>query len=213
MDLRQRIDTFFTQYKRQVYKKRELLIRADDDPSGIFYLTKGRVKMFAISQKGEEVILTIFKPGSFFPMFWALNDSPNHYYFEAMEEVEVWKAPKGDVISFLKESPDVLYDLLQRLYRGLDGVLIRMVHLMGGSAYIRLVHEIVINAKRFGKESEENFVTIEISEIELAKQTGLTRETISREIKILKEKGLIDFSKNTLVIPDLNRFYKELEQF
>lgn len=197
-----KIGQFFTQYKDQQYKKGELLIRADDAPAGIFYLTEGRVKKYAISQKGEEVILNIFKPIAFFPMNWAVNGSGNQYYFEALTDVVVWRAPAAEVVAFVKREPDVLYDLLQRVYRGTDGMEIRMAYLMAGSAYTRLVTELIISAKRFGRKDGKR-LTLEITEPDLAAQTGMTRETISREIKKLKEKGAVEVLKNKLVITDL----------
>jgi len=197
-----KIGYFFTQYKEQEYKKGELLIRADDTPAGIFYLTEGRVKKYAISQKGEEVILNIFKPIAFFPMNWAVNGNGNQYYFEALTDVCVWRAPREDVVGFVKRESDVLFDLLQRVYRGTDGMEMRMAYLMAGSAYTRLVTELIISAKRFGKKEGER-ITLEITEPDLAAQTGMTRETISREVKKLKEKGAVEVLKNKLVITDL----------
>lgn len=205
--------SFFSQFKQYSYKKGEILIRADDTPSGVFYLEEGRVKMYAISKKGEEVILTIFKQGSFFPMNWALNNTPNPYFFEALDDITVLKASPVKVEHFLMEHPEVMKDLLRRVYRGLDGLLVRMAHLMGGSAYLRLTHEILIHAERFGKKDEANQIVLDISEVDLAKQTGLTRETVSREIRHLKNKGIVELSKNQLIIKDNHAFLHELEEF
>ena len=41
----QKLENFFKQYKYQVYKKGEVLIRVDDDPDGVFHLTSGTVKV------------------------------------------------------------------------------------------------------------------------------------------------------------------------
>ena len=54
--LASKIDAFFNKFKHQVYKKGEILIRADDNPSGIFYLKSGGVKEYCISKKGEEIV-------------------------------------------------------------------------------------------------------------------------------------------------------------
>src|SRR5664279_1714395 len=136
-----KLKAFFTQFKRQEYKKGEILVRADDDPAGIFYLTQGNVKMYIITAKGDEIVLNIFKPISFFPMSWAVNNTKNTYYYEAMTEVSFWKVPKENVKSFLDANPDVIYDLLQRVYRGVDGLLSRMSYLMSGNAHTRLITE------------------------------------------------------------------------
>lgn len=98
MNISQKLENFFKQFKHQVYEKGEVLIRVDDDPDGIFYLTSGTVKEYAISKKGEELVINVFKPISFFPMSWAINQTPNAYYFEALEDLEVWKAPREKVV-------------------------------------------------------------------------------------------------------------------
>ena len=207
--LAKKVEAFFIQYKHQVYKKGEILIRADDNPQGIFYLKKGYVKKYAISKKGDEFVVNLFKPIVFFPMSWAINETPNEYFYEAITDVSVWKAPREDVVSFIKSNPDVLYDLMGRVYRGTDGMLTRMIYMMSGNAYGRLIAELISYSKRFGKK-DGNKVKIKISEVDLAAQSGLTRETISREMKVLKDKGLVTLSKHMLVIQDLHSLEEEL---
>lgn len=203
-----KVDDFFTKYKQQTYKKGEVLVRADDDPIGIFYLKEGFVKQYAISKKGDELVINVFKPISFFPMSWAINQTKNDYFFEAVTDLVIWRAPREEVVSFVKDNPDVLFDLLRRVYKGTDGVLTRMAYLMSGNAYARLITELLIYARRFGKE--QKMVGITISEKDLAAQSGMTRETASREMKILKDKGLIVLRGNNLVIKDVQSLESEL---
>lgn len=205
----QKLDNFFKQYKHYVYKKGEILIRVDDEPGGVFYLTRGNVREYAISKKGEELVINIFKPVSFFPMSWAINQTPNPYYYEALEEVEIWKAPREEVIKFIKANPDVLYDLMSRVYKGTDGILMRLVYLMSGEAYSRVVTELLIAAKRFGKQDGSE-LKLHVSEKDIAAQAGMARETVSREMKILKDKGLVTFSKNQLVVKNISNLENEL---
>lgn len=206
-----KLETFFKQFKQYQYKKGEIIIRADDNPLGIMYLVSGSIRKYAISQKGDELVVNIFKPLSFFPMSWAINDSKNDYFYDAVTDVELWRAPKDEVLTFIKTNPDVLYDLMSRVYHGSDGMLSRMTYLMAGNAYGRLITEILIHAKRFGKKEKDNAISVVISEKELAAQSGMTRETVSREIRILKQKNLIEYQKNHLVIVDLAKLEAELE--
>jgi len=204
-------ETFFAQFTHSTYKKGEILIRADDDPGGIFYLVSGNVRKYAISQKGDELVVNIFKPISFFPMSWAINSEHNEYFYDALTPVECYRAPKEKVVEFIKNNPDVLYDLMSRVYKGTDGLIRRMTYLMAGNAYARLITELIIHAKRFGSTSTDSMTyEILISEKELASQIGMTRETVSREMKLLKDKGLITFTKNLLTITNMEKLEKEL---
>jgi len=204
-----KIETFFTQFKHITYKKGEIIIRADDDPSGIFYLVSGNVRKYAISNKGDELVVNIFKPISFFPMSWAINNEHNEYFYDALTPLEIYRAPKEKVVEFIKNNPDVLYDLLSRVYIGTDGLTRRMTYLMAGNAYARLVTELIIHAKRFGKKTSTK-IEVTVSEKELATQSGMTRETVSREMKVLKDRKLVTFAKNILTIKNIEELEKEL---
>ena len=207
------IDNFFRQFKKQTFRKGEIIIRADDDPSGIYYITEGVVKKYAISHKGEELIVNLFKPHAFFPMSWAMNKSPNTFFYEAMTDVTVWKAPGDEVIKFIKNNPDILYDLMQRVYRGTDGMLMRMVYLMSGSAYTRLITELLIVARRFGTMDEKTqSVEARITEKDLGAQAGMTRETVSREMKRLKDQGLLEFDHGKVTIFNLTKLEQQLSE-
>lgn len=205
-----KIDDFFSSFGIHRYKKGELLIRADDPPSGIFYLKEGFVREYAISKKGDELVLNIFQPISFFPMSWAINQEPNRYFFEAMSDVEVRRASREAVVTFIKDNPDVLYDLMSRVYRGTEGLLTRMTYLLSGNASTRLITELLIYAKRFGKGKDT--VELLITEKDLAAQSGITRETVSREIKFLKEKKLISLKGHTLVINNIHLLEEEIAE-
>lgn len=207
----QKLENFFSQHKHQLYKKGEILIRADDEPAGVFYLKTGIVKEYTISKKGEELVINIFKPQSFFPMSWAVNNSKNMYYYEAITDSEVWRSPRDTTLTFIKQNPDVLYDLLKRVYIGLDGLLLRMVYLMSENAQDRLLTELVIQGKRFGRKLADNAIELKITEKDLASQSGMTRETVSRVIKVLKDKNLITFQKGVLHILDIKLLESELD--
>jgi len=204
-----KIDEFFLKYKQQKYKKGEILVMAGDDPSGIFYLKEGVVKKYAISSKGDEMIVNVFKAISFFPMSWAINKTSNAYFYEALTNLNVYRAPHDVVNNFIKHEPDVMYDLLSRVYRGTEGILTRMTYLMSGNANGRLITELIIQAKRFGKK-KENGIEVKTSEKDIAAQSGMTRETVSREMRVLKDKGLVTFSKNILLIHSMQKLEDQL---
>lgn len=200
--VRVKIEGFFSKYHKQEYKKGEILIRADDIPPGVFYLKEGVVRVYVISKGGEELTLNIFKPVSFFPMSWVVNDSFNRHYYEAMSKLVVYRAPKEAVLAFINKEPEVLYDLIQRIYRGLDGYMLRVEQLLSRNAQGRIITELLIYAKRFGQEHKKKTLRVKmgITQKELAAQTGMARETVNREIQSLKKKGVVDLSKKILTI-------------
>lgn len=173
------------------------MIRADEEPAGIFYLESGQVRQFYLTPLGEEVVVNIFNVASFFPMSWAINETANDYYFQVMSPVKIRRAPADEVLNFVKTNPEILFDLLGRVYRGTDGLQLRLRQLMSGSAQDRLLTELSIAGARFGKlDRRSGKVSINLTERDLAAQTGLSRETVSREISKLKRAGLVSLSRH-----------------
>ncbi len=210
-DPSKKIDQFFSSGRRLAYKKNDLILQPEIEPSGVFYIKKGLVKMTAISAGGEEVVINTFKSGAFFPIGWMLNDTPNSYFYQAGEESEVFKMPKTEVRKFLESEPDILFDLMKRIYKGLDGYFMRMQYLMAGNAYSRLITELIILAKRFGQKTKgSDQILLKTTEKDLAAQTGITRETVSREFKKLIDKNIISFQTEHLIIKSLGDLEKEL---
>lgn len=206
----QKVFNFFKGYKSHLYKKSDIFIQPHTSPAGIFFIESGKVKKYTVSQKGNELTLNLYQEGSFFPMSWVINNTENEYYFEAVTDSLLWCAPREAVLSFVKQEPDVLYDLLSRVYKGADGMTTRMIYHMAGNAYVRLVSEIVIQAKRFGRINTQGAIELATSETELASQAGIARETVSREMKTLKEKGLVTFTKNIICLKQLDKLEEEL---
>jgi CRP/FNR family transcriptional regulator len=209
-DIAQKIDEHLSKYPKRTYPKGQILLFADEDPEHVYYIVKGRVRQYDVSYRGDEVIVNMYKPPAFFPMNWAINRTPNKYFFKTEEETEVHIVPADDALAFIKENPDVLLDLLGRLYKGMDGLLGRVVHLMSGSAKSRLTYELIIECRRFGKKQDDGSYKLSASEIDMGARAGLSRETVSREIRKLKDQGLVEIVRDGIKLPDLAKLEKAL---
>lgn len=210
-DVTQKIESFFNSYRLRKYAKGQVLILNGEDTNYIYYLVSGKVKQYDVSYRGDEVILNVFKPPAFFPMSIAINKAPNPYIYEAESDIEIRQAPADEVVAFIKANPDVMFDLLSRLYRGVDGMLGRMAQLMANSAKSRLMYELALEANRFGEKKHDTYV-LAINEKELGARSGLSRETVSREMHKLIAEKLVEFKGKQLVINNLPALEKKLSQ-
>lgn len=208
--IQKKLDLFFSQYKKLSYKKGDILIQIDETQPPIYYLTRGTVKQYSLSTHGIEQTLTLYKPGAFFPLLTATSGLPNSFYFEAIDDVTVWQAPYKKVVIFLKKEPDVLYDLVSRLYLGMHGLLTRIEYLLTGSAYQKVIFTILNASSRFGEQKSAGIV-LRITHRDIASFSGLTIETISRESQKLQKKGLIENKNHIIVIKNSKLLEKELQ--
>ena len=208
-----KLENFLAQFPGQTYKKGDIIIEADKPPAGIFYIQSGIIRQYFLTESGEEITLNLYKPHSFLPMAWAIGNLANEHFYEALTSVTVKRAPKEPFLSFLKKEPEILYDLLRRVYVGIEGLWLHLESLTSGNSYTKLVTSLVILAKRFGKvDKHDVIVELKLNETDIASYSGMARETASRELQKLKKQALVSFDKGLLVIHNFEKMKNILMQ-
>ena len=195
-----RIASHFSSCTQEEFAKGDIIVQSGESPHGVIYLEKGIVEEYDITPEGAKVIVNVFKAGSFFPMSWAINKTPNRYFFAAQTDCTVRTDPAERTISFLQDNSDILYDLLARVFKGTDAILRRLVHATSSVSSKRLMFELLLEAYRFGKDIGEGQKQISIRQNVLAARSGLARETVSRELQQLEKHGYILRYKQGMVI-------------
>lgn len=208
---RQAIEDFFEQYSLKRYKKGHILVLAGEATDHAYYLVEGKVKLYDITYRGDEIIIHHYPPRSFFPLSLVLNPTPTRYIYEASSDVVIRQAPAAAIRLFLEEHPAVVYDLLTDVYETVDTILERMVHFIASSAKNRLVYSLIMECRQFGVRQDDGSYVVSVSEKELGARAGLSRETVSREAKMLKIAKLIEVQHSTITIPNLKRLERYLE--
>lgn len=212
--LSSQLDEFFQHTPLYFYKKRVMILHPNDTPKSVFYIKNGYVRVFRLTEDGEELTMTILKPKDFFPLSYGFNRTINCYYLEAITPLEIWRAPQEDFLKFVSTKPDIMYDLTIRIMERYDGVFSRMEYLVLSNAYIKVATTLLVCAKRFGKLSGDNEIVIEVplTHRDIATLVGITRETTSLEMKKLEKQGFLGRAGRLLTIKNIERFEKEISQ-
>lgn len=209
------LEEFFSNYQHRSIKKGETIINSEEDPLGVYFLKKGYARLNSISPDGQELTLNIFKPGSYFSMMWAIAEIPNNYYFQAMTDIEVYQAPKEPTIKFLKDNPEILFELTSRILVGLAGTLGTMESLLFGKANNKIASVLLTCVKRFGEKTENGqwLINLPLTHQDIANLAGLTRETTSLEMEKLAAKGIIDNQHKSIIIKNYEGLEDEAQVY
>lgn len=203
-------DNFFARYPLQEFDKGQIFIYAGDSLANVYQIVSGRARKYDITAQGEEVTINIFQPPIYFPMVWAVTKTPNRYFYEAITPISVRVAPVNDVVQFLKSNADITYDLLGQMYLHYDELQLRLAHILGGDSYSRVSFELIIACKKFGELQKDGSYIVDMHENDLARQAGLSRETVNRELVKLKKANLIKINHRHLVVTKLLRLEAKL---
>lgn len=186
------------------------MLRSDDTPQGVYFITKGFVRFYSLSKEGEELTLLIFKPHDFFPVRWAITGKPLYYSYETMTPVEAIRAPREAFVTYLKHNPEVLFQITGSILIRLNNTFERMKYLVYGNAYAKVASMLVLCAQRYGKQNNlETILEVPLTHHDIATLIGLTRETVSVEMGKLVKRGMIRDLGKHVCITDLDRLKEE----
>jgi CRP-like cAMP-binding protein len=205
------LDTFYSHYPLKHYKKGHVFILPGETIEYAYQLVEGKVKVYDVSYRGDEIIITNRIPPAIFPMSLVVNHAPTRYIYEASTDITIRQAPTEDMRKFLDAHPPVVLELLSSLYSILDSVLERMVHYIASNAKNRLIYAIISECKEFGSLDEDNVYRIDVNEKELGSRAGLSRETVSREARALKRLKILEVHHNYMLISNFSQLERYLE--
>ncbi len=204
--IKKKVELFFCKYAKLTFSEGAVILRADQPAPGIFYIKKGLIKQYVISDKGAVLTINIFRPGSFFLMMWAINNTPNSFFFETLEDAEVYRAPLKDTREFVKSHPDVLYELTSRILSGLSGIIKRLQFLAFDDADTKLQTLFSYLAKTYGQKKDDQYsINLPLTHKDIATWIGTSRETASFKMEEMRRKGLISYKHHQYIVKDLKK--------
>ncbi|MDO9528837.1 MAG: Crp/Fnr family transcriptional regulator [Syntrophales bacterium] len=192
--------------RRRSLKKGETLFRKGDDGTSLYIVKEGRIKIVLPSEMGDEAVLAVFSAGDFFGEMALMDGMPRSADAVALEPSELLALNRNDFITFLgnneKAMQAILSHLSMRLRKTDDSL--EDAYFLNISA--RFAKKLVELAKTHGERDGDIIqIGLRLSQKDLASMIGATRESVNKELRVLREKGLVSTEKGTLRILDLAR--------
>ena len=211
-EIEKKLTDFFKQYKAIKYKKRQLIYQPGSQIDSIAFVKSGYIRLYTLSKDGEEYTINIFKPAFYLSLIYAISGTENPYYMEAITPVELYKAPKEEVLNFIKKENDLMFGLVVNILDHFRELLINSQFLVHGSAYSKVTSILLSLANNYGtKKGSKVTLNFATTHRVLASLTGTARETTSLQVIKLKEKGLIKSRGSYIIIDDIDRLRQETE--
>ena len=197
---------FAKDHPQRTYKKGEIILHAGQTPFSVFYIQKGFVKFYGLNDDGDEQLVGIDRPGDIFPIGWTLGKHDTAFYLhEALSPVTLSLLPRESFLKFLKEKPELSYELYTGLVDRYMALSSRINSMLQSGARYKLLFSLRYLATRYGKPyplSPRKLVIDDfaITHQMIANMIGLSRETVSIEMKKLARDGFITQRIRRLVV-------------
>lgn len=186
------------------FRNREIILRAAEEQPSVFCIAHGFVKVYSITDRGEENIHITYRPGEIFPLVWILRNVVKNIFYESLGATKIWKLAKEDFLSSAATSPDISRALLLQLTDQFDVYSDRIDNLEYTDARERVVYALLFLAGRFGqKQQKKVIIGAPMTHHHIASSINLARETVSREIEKLEHEGLVSHRRRQIILKDI----------
>lgn len=187
-------------------KKHEHLFFDKDEVEFLYILVEGRVSLYKINSLGDKKVIFVYGKGKMLNEVM-LQDLPASINCEVLEDSWILCLPKEKFWKVMEEDSkltkaviDSMALKIRRLYRQLKNT----TNTLNGEK--RLAAKLFKLAKDHGKAVEEGIrIDMNLTITYLAEMLGSKRETVSRQIKLLVEAGLIKVNRNQITVLDLEK--------
>lgn len=165
-------------------------------PRGVMMVRSGVVRAYTITSAGEERTVSLHGKGDIFPLSWAFSKTNTSlFYYEAVSDTRVFQVPKAAFVDALEKHPEHAMALLDYTSKAYSALLLRVTGLEQSRAVEKIGFTLYYLLFTHGNETSDGVYSIDIrlSHSLFASLVGLTRESTAKNMKILREKGIIEY--------------------
>jgi len=197
--------------RTQTLKKGDVLFRKGSEGTVLYIIKAGRVKIVLPSRSGDEVILAIFSETDFFGEMALLDGIPRSADAVALEECELLILSHSDFLSFLMENKNAIQSVLASLSMRLRKTDDHLEDTCFLNISARFAKKLIELAETYNPEDNGTMlIDLDLTQSELASMIGATRESVNKELRLLREKGLITTMDNRIRIANLERLKRRV---
>ncbi|MFI7134999.1 Crp/Fnr family transcriptional regulator [Nonomuraea sp. NPDC050153] len=179
------------------------VINEGDTSDWVLVLLEGRVKCSSHTSAGTEVVLAVRGPGALLGEMSAIDGSPRSATVTALEPIA--GIVVRDFSSFLESHGRIAVLLMQLVTGRLRDADRKRIEYGAFDTTGRVATRLLELADRYGEKTNSGVrVALPLSQDELAGWTGASREAVSKALRTLRDRGLIETGRRRVVIHDLD---------
>ena len=179
------------------FRRGEIIVEHMRKSNSLFILLTGRARVLTSDSRGREVILAVLQPGDYVGEMSLIDNEPHSATVRAEIQTDMLVLARPDFARCLPENSSLSYAILRGLVQRLRNADRQIESLALLDVYGRVARTLLDMAEDQG---ELKIIRNKVSRQDLAKVVGASREMVSRVMKDLEERGMVETQENGSVI-------------
>jgi CRP-like cAMP-binding protein len=186
------------------YKKGQTLFIQGNQPSGLYCVSTGNIKLTKTNPEGKESIIRIACAGDVIGHRSLFQHGNYGATATALEDSSVCFIDKKYIMGMIESKPTVALNLIEKLSRDMGIAESKVTSYHQKNVRERLAELLLTLEESHGTKQEDGkvHINIKLTREEMATMIGTANETLIRFMTEFKENGLIEQIGKTIVIAD-----------
>lgn len=172
-------------------------------PRHVMVVRSGIIRAYTITSTGEERTVALHGDGDILPLTWALGTTKDSFfYYEAVTDSRIFQISKPAFDDYLNANPERLRSMLDRTGKIYTSLLLRITGLEQSRAIEKIGFTLYYLLFTRSKEVKPGIFRIDVrlSHALFGSLVGLTRESTAKNMKLLRDRKIIDYSSFTYTV-------------
>ncbi|HOX66756.1 MAG: Crp/Fnr family transcriptional regulator [Rhizobacter sp.] len=179
------------------YRRGEIIVEHGRKSNALFILLTGRARVLTADSRGREVILAVLQSGDYVGEMSLIDNEPHSATVRAEIQTDMLILGRPEFARCLPENSSLSYAIMRGLVARLRSADRQIESLALLDVYGRVARSLLDMAEVIG---DAKIIRNKVSRQDLAKVVGASREMVSRVMKDLEERGMIETQENGSVV-------------
>lgn len=197
----------------QSFERGEMIFHQGSIGSILYIVAKGQIRVFTISEGGQELTLAIFGEGEFLGEMALLDGLPRSASAQAMCATTALTLHRAAFLHTIEICPPIAALVLESMAQRLRQTTYYAEQLGSMPAPRRVVRQLLRLAAQHGvREGEETRIDLRLTQDDLASMSGTTRETVNRVLALLRDQRVIRVERARVSVLNMSSLQQSFDQ-
>lgn len=187
---------------KRTFAKGMIIFHQDSPGRTLYIIESGKVRIFVISESGQEISVNIYDPGDVFGELALVDGLPRSAGAVAMEKTVTFTLTRDDFLRHLEACPRMAKRVMEVLSTRLRYTTAYAESLAFLDVYGRVAAKLLELANRYGEEEEGIEIKLRLTQAELASWVVTSRESVNKVLGTFREQGLIEVDGYRITVLD-----------
>ena len=179
------------------FRRGELVVEQGSKSDALFILLNGRARVLTADARGREVILAVLQSGDYVGEMSLIDNEPHSATVRVEVQTDMLVLGRAEFERCLPERSSLAYVILRGVVQRLRAADRQIESLALLDVYGRVARTLLEMAV---DESGVKIIRAKVSRQDMAKVVGASREMVSRVMKDLEARGMIETQDNGFVV-------------